>query len=234
MESAGKQFKYYDLMMAAFVVVLICSNIIGPAKLATIDIFGENYIYGAGVLFFPLSYVFGDVLTEVYGYARARKVIWVGFAGLFFASLMSYVIVKLPPAPGWEGQEAYDLIFGQVPRIVIASLIAFFTGELINAYVMARMKVWTKGKRLWTRTIGSTIVGQGADSLIFYPVAFYGIWDNVVLLTVMFSNFLIKVSWEAILTPVTYRIVGALKKAEDVEIFDENTDFTPFKINTDE
>lgn len=221
-------------MMAAFVVVLICSNIIGPAKLATIDIFGESYIYGAGVLFFPLSYVFGDVLTEVYGYARARKVIWVGFAGLFFASLMSFVIVKLPPAPGWEGQEAYDLIFGQVPRIVIASLIAFFTGELINAYVMARMKIWTKGKHLWTRTIGSTIVGQGADSLIFYPVAFYGIWDNAVLLTVMFSNFLIKVSWEAVLTPVTYRIVGALKKAEDVEIFDKNTNFSPFKINTDE
>lgn len=234
MESTGKQFKYYDVMMAAFVVVLICSNIIGPAKLATIDIFGESYIYGAGVLFFPLSYVFGDVLTEVYGYARARKVIWVGFAGLFFASLMSFVIVKLPPAPGWEGQEAYDLIFGQVPRIVIASLIAFFTGELINAYVMARMKIWTKGKHLWTRTIGSTIVGQGADSLIFYPVAFYGIWDNAVLLTVMFSNFLIKVSWEAVLTPVTYRIVGALKKAEDVEIFDKNTNFSPFKINTDE
>ncbi|WP_420833171.1 queuosine precursor transporter [Pseudemcibacter aquimaris] len=218
-------------MMAAFVVVLICSNVIGPAKLATIDLFGSPYIYGAGVLFFPLSYVFGDVLTEVYGYARARKVIWVGFAGVIFASIMSFIIVKLPPAPGWEGQEAYDMIFGQVPRIVLASLIAFFTGEMINAYVMAKMKIWTKGKHLWTRTIGSTIVGQGADSLIFYPVAFYGIWEMEVLLTVMFSNFLIKVCWEAILTPVTYKIVNALKRAENVEIFDNKTDFSPFKLN---
>lgn len=220
-------------MMAAFVVVLVCSNIIGPAKLASINIFGENFIYGAGVLFFPLSYVFGDVLTEVYGYARARKVIWVGFCGVFFASIMSFIIVELPPAPGWEGQEAYALIFGQVPRIVLASLGAFFTGEMINAYVMARMKIWTKGKHLWTRTIGSTVVGQGADSMIFYPVAFYGIWENDILLTVMVSNFLIKVSWEAILTPVTYQIVGFLKKVENVEIFDDKTDFSPFKINTE-
>ena len=221
-------------MMAAFVVVLICSNIIGPAKLATVNVFGEIFIYGAGVLFFPLSYVFGDVLTEVYGYARARKVIWVGFCGVIFASIMSFIIVKLPPAPGWEGQEAYALIFGQVPRIVLASLIAFFTGEMINAYVMAQMKIWTKGRHLWTRTIGSTVVGQGADSLIFYPVAFYGIWENDVLLIVMFSNFLIKVSWEAILTPVTYQIVGFLKKIENVEIFDDKTDFSPFKISTED
>ena len=227
------RFKYYDLMMAAFVVVLICSNIIGPAKLATIDIFGESFIYGAGVLFFPLSYVFGDVLTEVYGYARTRKVIWVGFCGVFFASIMSFIIVELPPAPGWEGQEAYALIFGQVPRIVLASLVAFFTGEMINAYVMARMKIWTKGKHLWSRTIGSTVVGQGMDSLIFYPIAFYGIWDNDIILTVMVSNFLIKVLWEAILTPVTYKLVAILKKAEGVEIFDNNTDFSPFKIKTD-
>jgi len=234
LQGTDHKFKYYDLMMAAFVVVLICSNIIGPAKLATVNVFGENFIYGAGVLFFPLSYIFGDVLTEVYGYARARKVIWVGFCGVIFASIMSFIIVKLPPAPGWEGQEAYALIFGQVPRIVLASLIAFFTGEMINAYVMAQMKIWTKGRHLWTRTIGSTVVGQGADSLIFYPVAFYGIWENDVLLIVMFSNFLIKVSWEAILTPVTYQIVGFLKKIENVEIFDDKTDFSPFKISTED
>jgi hypothetical protein len=228
-----KQFKYYDLMMAAFVVVLICSNLIGPAKLATLEIGGHNFIYGAGVLFFPLSYVFGDVLTEVYGYARARKVIWAGFVGVIYASLMSFIIVELPPAPGWPNQEAYALIFGQVPRIVLASLIAFFTGEMINAYVMAKMKIWTKGKHLWSRTIGSTIVGQGMDSLIFYPVAFFGIWENDVILTVMVSNFLIKVSWEAILTPITYKLVSVLKRAENVEIFDENTDFSPFKIKAD-
>ena len=233
MNSSAYRFKYYDLMMAAFVVVLVCSNIIGPAKLATIEFFGENYIYGAGVLFFPLSYVFGDVLTEVYGYARARKVIWVGFAGVFFASIMSFIIVELPPAVGWEGQEAYALIFGQVPRIVLASLVAFFSGEMINAYVMARMKIWTKGKHLWSRTIGSTIVGQAIDSAIFYPIAFYGIWGNDVILTVMISNFMIKVVWEALLTPVTYKLVNTLKKAENVEIFDDKTDFSPFKIDTD-
>ncbi len=220
-------------MMAAFVTVLICSNIIGPAKLATATLFGEEFIYGAGVLFFPLSYVFGDVLTEVYGYARARKVIWVGFVGVFFASLMSYIIVKLPAAPGWEGQEAYALIFGQVPRIVLASLLAFMAGEMINAYVMAKMKIWTQGKYLWTRTIGSTILGQGSDSLIFYPVAFYGIWENNILITVMLSNYLIKVGWEAILTPVTYKIVNFLKRVENVDIFDNKTAFTPFKINID-
>jgi queuosine precursor transporter len=229
--SGGKQqFKYYDFMMAAFVVVLICSNIIGPAKLASIDVMGSSYIYGAGVLFFPLSYVFGDVLTEVYGYARARKVIWAGFVGVIFASIMSFIIVKLPPAPGWEGQAAYDQIFGQVPRIVLASVTAFLVGEMINAYVMARMKIWTKGKHLWTRTIGSTVVGQGMDSMIFYPIAFYGIWENDILLIVMFSNFLIKVGWEALLTPVTYKLVGMLKRAENVDIFDDDTDFTPFKI----
>lgn len=220
-------------MMAAFVTVLICSNIIGPAKLATATLFGKEFIYGAGVLFFPLSYVFGDVLTEVYGYARARKVIWVGFVGVFFASLMSYIIVKLPAAPGWEGQEAYALIFGQVPRIVLASLLAFMAGEMINAYVMAKMKIWTQGKYLWTRTIGSTILGQGSDSLIFYPVAFYGIWENNILITVMLSNYLIKVGWEAILTPVTYKIVNFLKRVENVDIFDNKTAFTPFKINID-
>lgn len=233
MQIPSQKFKYYDLMMAAFVTVLICSNIIGPAKLATATLFGEEFIYGAGVLFFPLSYVFGDVLTEVYGYARARKVIWVGFVGVFFASLMSYIIVKLPAAPGWEGQEAYALIFGQVPRIVLASLLAFMAGEMINAYVMAKMKIWTQGKYLWTRTIGSTILGQGSDSLIFYPVAFYGIWENNILITVMLSNYLIKVGWEAILTPVTYKIVNFLKRVENVDIFDNKTAFTPFKINID-
>lgn len=233
MQIPSQKFKYYDLMMAAFVTVLICSNIIGPAKLATATLFGKEFIYGAGVLFFPLSYVFGDVLTEVYGYARARKVIWVGFVGVFFASLMSYIIVKLPAAPGWEGQEAYVLIFGQVPRIVLASLLAFMAGEMINAYVMAKMKIWTQGKYLWTRTIGSTILGQGSDSLIFYPVAFYGIWENNILITVMLSNYLIKVGWEAILTPVTYKIVNFLKRVENVDIFDNKTAFTPFKINID-
>jgi len=225
-----QNFKYYDLVMAAFVVVLICSNLIGPAKIASLDLFGWGVTFGAGVLFFPLSYVFGDVLTEVYGYARARKVIWAGFAGLAFASLMSFIVVGLPPADGWNDQGAYETVFSQVPRIVIASLIAFFAGEFVNAFVMAKMKILTQGKHLWSRTIGSTIVGQGVDSLLFYPIAFFGLWSTELMIQVMITNFCLKVAWEAILTPVTYQIVGRLKKAEQVEIFDEGTNFTPFKI----
>ncbi|WP_321390906.1 queuosine precursor transporter [Emcibacter sp.] len=226
------RFKYYDLVMAAFVTVLVCSNLIGPAKVASLEVFGAPFVFGAGVLFFPLSYVFGDILTEVYGYARARKVIWAGFAGLAFASFMSFVVVELPPAEGWGQQEIYASVFGQVPRIVFASLSAFFVGEIVNAYVMAKMKVWTEGRHLWTRTIGSTIVGQAADSLIFYPVAFLGIWSTDLVIQVMISNFLLKVGWEAVLTPVTYRIVAALKKAEGVDVYDTETNFTPFSLET--
>ncbi|HEY8351702.1 MAG TPA: queuosine precursor transporter [Sphingomonadales bacterium] len=224
-----RTFRYYDLVMAAFVAVLLCSNIIGPAKIATL----WGFTFGAGVLFFPISYVFGDVLTEVYGYARARKVIWAGFAALAFAAFMSFVIVSLPPAEGWPHQEAYAAVLGQTPRIVAASLTAFLTGELINAYVLARMKVWTKGRYLWTRTIGSTIVGQAADSLVFYPIAFYGVWSTDLMITVMISNFLVKTGWEAVLTPITYKVVGALKKAEGVDHFDYDTDFTPFALTTE-
>ena len=139
----GRQFRYYDFVMAAFVAILLLSNIIGAAKPAALTISGEQWIFGAGILFFPLGYVIGDVLTEVYGYARARRVIWVGFAALLFMAFMSWVVVALPPAPGWDGQAAYESVFGQVWRIVIASIAAFWAGEFVNSYVMARMKIWT-------------------------------------------------------------------------------------------
>ncbi len=223
-----RPFKYYNMMMAAFVAVLVCSNLIGPGKVATL----LGFSFGAGVLFFPISYVFGDVLTEVYGYARARRVVWVGFAALAYASFMSFIVVSMPPAPGWDGQEALASVLGQTPRIVLASLIAFFGGEMVNAFVMAKMKILTAGRFLWMRTIGSTIVGQGVDSLIFYPIAFFGLWSNELLLAVMVSNFALKVMWEAVLTPVTYQIVGWLKKAEHEDHFDTNTDFNPFTIKT--
>ncbi len=215
-------------MMAAFVAVLLCADLIGPAKVT--ELWG--FTFGAGVLFFPISYVFGDVLTEVYGYARARKVVWAGFAALGFASFMSWVIVGLPPAEGWHNQAAYEAVFGQTPRIVAASLTAFFVGEFVNAYVLARMKIMTEGRWLWTRTIGSTIFGEGVDSLIFYPVAFYGVWSNHLLVEVMIGNFLLKVGWEAALTPVTYKVVGWLKAAEHEDYFDEDTDFNPFTLKT--
>ncbi len=221
-------YRYYDLVMAGFVAVLLCSNLIGPAKVASF----LGLTFGAGVLFFPISYVFGDVLTEVYGYARSRRVIWAGFAALGFASFMAFVVVRLPPAQGWFGQEAYATVFGQTPRIVAASLIAFFIGEIANAFVLAKMKILTQGKYLWTRTIGSTIVGQAVDSAIFYPVAFWGVWPDYLVLTVMSSNFLLKVGWEAALTPVTYRVVGWLKRVEHEDYYDTDTNFTPFSVKT--
>lgn len=225
----GHRFRYYDFMMAAFVAVLICSNLIGAAKLVQI---GNWPIFGAGILFFPISYVLGDVLTEVYGYARARRVVWTGFAAVGFMAFMSWAVVAMPPAPGWEGQAAYEAVFGLTPRIVLASMVAFWAGELSNAFVMARMKIWSQGKHLWQRTIGSTVVGQGVDSLIFYPVAFLGIWSTEQVLTVMVVNYALKVVWEAALTPVTYKIVGFLKRAEGVDVFDEQTDFTPFSTRS--
>ncbi|MEP2735881.1 MAG: queuosine precursor transporter [Erythrobacter sp.] len=231
-------FRYYDLVMAAFVAVLLLSNIIGAAKLSAIDAsFWPSgwwpapdgmFIFGAGILFFPVSYVIGDVLTEVYGYARARRVIWTGFAAMVFMAFMSWAVVVMPAADSWTGQDAYEQVFGLVPRIVLASIIAFWAGEFVNSFVMAKMKIWTAGKALWSRTIGSTFVGQGVDSLIFYPVAFLGIWETKDVLLVMGTNWALKVIWEAVLTPVTYAAVGFLKRKEGVDLFDTDTDFSPF------
>ncbi len=231
---AAHRFRYYDFMMAAFVAILICSNLIGAAKLVrvgewTIGPF-ELGTFGAGILFFPLSYVLGDVLTEVYGYARARRVVWAGFGASLFMAFMSYVVVSMPPAPGWAGQDAYEQVFGQTPRIALASVLAFWAGEFANAFVLARMKILTAGRHLWTRTIGSTAVGQGVDSLIFYPLAFLGVWTAAQVLTVMVTNYALKVLWEALLTPATYQIVGFLKRAEGVDVYDRETNFTPFSV----
>ena len=171
--TAQRNYRYYEFVMAAFVTVLICSNLIGPAKIAQLDLPLLGVVtFGAGVLFFPISYVFGDILTEVYGYARARRVIWAGFAGLGFASFMATVVVALPPAPFWTHQSAYEIAFGNTPRIVAASMLAYFCGEFVNSYVLARLKIATAGRWLWTRTIGSTIAGEAVDSALFYPLAF--------------------------------------------------------------
>jgi len=214
--------------MAAFVTVLLCANVIGAAKVAEIG----GFVFGAGVLFFPISYVFGDILTEVYGYARARKVVWAGFGALAFASFMSWAILAFPPATGWPHQDAYETVFGSTPRIVLASLIAYFSGEFCNSYLLAKMKLVTKGRRLWTRTIGSTIVGEAVDSAIFYPVAFLWVWETELVWRVMVSNYLLKVLWETVMTPFTYRVVNFLKRAESEDYFDRDTNFTPFSLQT--
>jgi uncharacterized integral membrane protein (TIGR00697 family) len=230
-----RQYKYYDLLMAAFVAVLLSSNLIGVHKVSYVNLpFYGEYIYGAGVLFFPISYLFGDILTEVYGYARSRKVIWAGFGALIFASLMSFTITQLPSAKTMsaEHQSAVNFIFGQTPRIVLASLLAFWIGEFVNSFVIAKMKIWLAGRFLWMRTIGSTILGEIADSAIFYPVAFFGTWSNEQLISVMIGNYFIKVLWEVFATPFTYLIVGFLKRAEHEDYYDNGTDFNPFSLET--
>jgi uncharacterized integral membrane protein (TIGR00697 family) len=228
--------------MAAFVAVLLCSNLIGVHKVSSVNLpFYGEYIYGAGVLFFPISYLFGDILTEVYGYARSRKVIWTGFGALIFASLMAFVVTALPlPAnvspetfqANAEKQHAIEMIFGQTPRIVLASLLAFWLGEFVNSYVLAKMKLLTNGKHLWMRTIGSTVVGEIADSLVFYPLAFYGVMTNEQLVSVLIGNYFIKVLWEVLATPFTYKIVNFLKRAEHEDFYDKETNFNPFTLET--
>ena len=221
---ARRHFRYFDYVMAAFVAILLLSNLIGAAKLSTV----AGYTFGAGILFFPVSYVIGDVLTEVYGYANARRCIWAGFAALVFMAFMSWVVVAMPPAASWDGQSAYESVFGLVPRIVIASMLAFWAGEFVNSFVLSKMKIWTGGKHLWSRTIGSTVFGQAVDSVIFYPVAFLGIWETEAVITVMITNWALKVLWEAVLTPVTYAVVGWLKRREGVDVYDTGTEYSPF------
>ena len=221
--------------MAAFVAVLLCSNIIGVQKVSHIDLpFYGEYVYGAGVLFFPISYLFGDILTEVYGYKRSRRVIWAGFGALIFASVMSFIVTSLPPARTMSAEQisAVNDVFGQIWRIVLASLIAFWAGEFTNSFVLAKLKIFTEGKYLWSRTIGSTFAGEAVDSLIFYPLAFLGTWSNEQVISVLIGNYFIKVFWEVLATPFTYAIVGFLKRAEHEDYFDRNTDFNPFSLET--
>jgi uncharacterized integral membrane protein (TIGR00697 family) len=228
---SGRQFRYFDLVMAAFVTILLLSNVLGAGKRAVIDLpLIGLWPFGAGILFFPISYVIGDILTEVYGYGRARRCIWAGFAALLFMAFMSWVVVALPPDAGWTGQAAYEAVFGQVPRIVFASIVAFWAGEFANSLVLAKMKIWTQGRHLWSRTIGSTIIGQGIDSLIFYPLAFLFAagWTPEDVFKVLLTQWALKVAWEVMLTPLTYAVVGFLKKREGVDVYDRDTDFTPF------
>lgn len=244
---AHHRFKYFDFIMAAFVTILLLSNLIGAAKQAevTLPVVGA-VTFGAGVLFFPVSYIIGDVMTEVYGYAHARRVIWTGCAALLFMAFMAWVVVHIPSEPGWalasdphtvEGktvtapnQAAYEAVFGNTWRIVAASLIAFWSGEFVNSFVLAKMKILTAGKMLWSRTIGSTIFGEAVDSALFYPLAFAGAagWTTKAIITLAITQWVLKTSWEVVLTPVTYAVVGFLKRREGVEVFDTDTHFSPF------
>jgi hypothetical protein len=233
MTAPSRSYRYLDVITAAFVTVLVCSSLIGPAKIteATLPLIG-TISFSAAVIFFPLSYVFGDILTEVYGYSRARRVIWTGFAALVFAAAMSWMMLALPPASFWGDQKAYETVFAITPRIVLASMTAYLCGELVNSYVLARMKIWQAGRHLWGRTIGSTVVGQAVDSAIFFPVAFWdsGIVPNESILGIALTEYVMKVAIEAGLTPWTYAVVGRLKRAEQEDFYDRDTNFSPFRV----
>jgi uncharacterized integral membrane protein (TIGR00697 family) len=222
------------LRKAAFVAVLICSNFIGAAKQAvvTLPLLG-TVTFGAGVLFFPISYIFGDILTEVYGYGRDRRAVWAGFSTLAFASLMAWVVISLPPADSefmQEYQGHLESVFGNAWRIAGGSMIAFWCGSFSNSYVMAKMKIWSRGRFLWVRTIGSTLVGELLDSGLFYFIAFYGVWETGDIIKVAMAQYVLKTGWEIAMTPVTYRVISFLKKAEDEDYYDTDTNFTPFSI----
>jgi uncharacterized integral membrane protein (TIGR00697 family) len=230
--SREREFRYYDFFMAAYVCILLCANLIGPAKESTVHLpWIGNITFLAGVLFFPISYIFGDILTEVYGYARDRRVVWAGFGALAFAALMSSVIVALPPSAFWQSkQAAVETIFGNTPRIIAGSIIAFWAGSFVNSFVMAKMKIWTDGRWLWTRTVGSTLCGELVDSALFYTIAFYGLWEPRHLEATMLTQYVLKSGWEIVMTPVTYRVVGFLKRAEQEDFYDRGTNFTPFSL----
>jgi len=221
-----RRYRYFDLIMALFVAVLLISNI-ASTKFMRLG----PFTFDGGTILFPVSYIFGDILTEVYGYRRSRRVIWTGFfcTGLMAAILT--IVGMLPPAEGWENQAAYQTILGQTPRIVLGSLIAYFAGEFSNSYTLAKMKIWTGGKWLWTRTIGSTLIGEGVDTLLFVIIAFAGTTSWPLLWSIITSNYVFKVGVEAVMTPVTYRVANFLKRAEHEDVYDVGTDFNPFKVS---
>lgn len=220
-----KGYRYFDLVMAIFVAVLLISNV---ASSKILDL--GPFTFDGGTILFPISYIFGDILTEVYGYSRSRRVIWIGFGCAVLMALVFAIVGALPPAEGWRGQEAYMTILGQTPRIVLGSLIAYFTGEFSNSYTLAKMKVFTHGRWLWTRTIGSTIVGEGVDTLLFVLIAFYGLYNPSLLLSIIISNYLFKTGFEALVTPLTYLVVNNLKRVENEDYYDVDTDFNPFRV----
>ncbi len=224
----NRSYRYLDVITVSFVVVLLLSNIVAVKPVRILDFLRLDL--DSGTLLFPISYIFGDVLVEVYGYARSRRVIWMGFGFNLLAALLFWVIVMLPPSPEWQMQEAFAMILGQTPRIVVGSLIAFWCGEFVNSYLMAKMKIWTAGRYLWTRTIGSTMVGQAVDTVLFQTIAFAGVWDTGLLLRVIVWNYTAKVLYEALATPLTYAVVGFLKKAEQEDYYDYDTDFNPFAL----
>lgn len=222
---AGNSFRYLDVITGLFVAVLLISNVVGQKiwRLGPLDI-------SAAQMLFPVSYIFGDVLTEVYGYARSRRVIWIGFFANILMAVVGWIAVRLPPSPEWPNQQAFAAVMTFVPRMVAASLIAYWSGEFVNSYVMAKMKLFTNGRWLWSRTIGSTVVGQAVDSALVVGITFAGVMPLRALVRVTLSIYLVKVAYEVIATPATYLVVNWLKRAEGMDVYDRGTNFSPFAI----
>jgi hypothetical protein len=226
--AGARTYRYLDIISVVFVVVLLISNITAIKPLS-LPAWLHVQMDGGNILF-PISYIFGDILVEVYGYARSRRVIWLGFAANAMAALVFSLVVALPAVPDWDLQTAFSQILGQTPRVVLASLCAFLCGEFMNSYIMAKMKLWSRGRWLWTRTLGSTIVGEFADSALFTLIAFAGVWSGETIAKVILGNYLFKVAYEALATPLTYAVVGALKRAEHEDFYDRETKFNPFAL----
>ncbi|MFA5134596.1 MAG: queuosine precursor transporter [Patescibacteria group bacterium] len=218
------RFRYFDIILGLFVAVLLISNIVSTK---IVD-FGP-FSFDGGTLLFPLAYIFGDILTEVYGYRAARRVIWTGFFSALLMSAAVIVVGKLPAAADWMNQDAYDAVLGLAPRIVVASLVAYFAGEFSNSFTLAKMKIATRGKWLWIRTIGSTVVGEGIDTALFVLIAFWGVLPVDLLVSVLISNYVFKVGMEALFTPITYGVIKKLKDDEGIDVYDRKTNFNPFK-----
>jgi hypothetical protein len=222
-----KSFRHLDTITALFVAVLLISNVA-----STKIVMAGPFTFDGGTLLFPISYIFGDILTEVYGYRRSRKVIWLGFSSAILMSFTFIVVGALPPAPEWTSQSAYDQILGFAPRIVLASLIAYVAGEFSNSFILAKLKVLTNGKYLWMRTMSSTLVGQLIDTVIFSAIAFVNVISTQLLITLILSNYIFKCGVEFIFTPLTYAFTNWLKRQEQEDYFDVETNFNPFRIES--
>jgi len=225
----NREYKYFTLLGGLFVAILLISNIAAQKLIAV-----GPFVFTGGVILFPISYIFGDVLTEVYGYKRSRQIIWAGFIGNAILAVFVWILIELKPAPGWQLQEPFEKILGLVPRIVLASIIAYWAGEFSNSFTLAKIKIWMSGKRLWIRTIGSTVVGEFVDTMLFVVIAFYGIFPGSLLVKTIFSGYIFKVLYEILATPLTYLLVNKLKRVEELDVYDKGTNFNPFilKINS--
>lgn len=231
--SPARRYRYLDMLTTVFVVVLLVSNLVAQKVCAFGPVFGIGPFYTSGaLLLFPVTYIFGDIFTEVYGFASSRRAIWLGFFGTALLYGLSAAVIALPGAPGWNNQQAFATVFGFIPRMLAASLVAYWVGEFANSYTMAKLKILTNGRKLWTRTVGSTIVGQGVDTVLVITLTFGGVYPGPTLFKIIWQGYLAKVAYEVIATPITYLVIGWLKRTEHADAFDRSISFNPFHLGS--